>query len=225
MNYEFYFEFFIDINGKKKQVRLMLQPKNEDSKKIMAQRIKDQQKKIDELSKKKEKVEKNYEYLYNTIKHNYEISPQNLNQIYYEASTPNNLSIDSKIFKTEEEISFLKKCITDKIYKDLNQNITFKLLYRATRDGDKAIKFHKYCDGICPLVVLVKTRKEIRFGGFTETYFESTKEFRGKRDDKAFIFSLDKLKKYDIEKGQNAILCFKNYGPVFYGNKYRSRIK
>ena len=220
MNYEFYFEFFIDINGKKKQVRLMLQPKNEDSKKIMAQRIKDQQKKIDELSKKKEKVEKNYEYLYNTIKHNYEISPQNLNQIYYEASTPNNLSIDSKIFKTEEEISFLKKCIIDKIYKDLNQNITFKLLYRATRDGDKAIKFHKYCDGICPLVVLVKTRKEIRFGGFTETYFESTKEFRGKRDDKAFIFSLDKLKKYDIEKGQNAILCFKNYGPVFYGNKF-----
>ena len=67
---------------------------------------------------------------------------------------------------------------------------------------------------------MVKTRKEIRFGGFTETYFENTKEYKGKRDDKAFIFSLDKLKTYNIEKGQNAILCFKNYGPVFYGNTF-----
>ena len=220
MNYEFYFEFFIDINGNKKQVRLNLQPKNEDSKKRMAQRIKEQEKKIEELTKKNEKIEKNYAYLYNTIKHNYEISPQNLNQIYYEAKTPNSLSIDTKIFKSENEITFIKKCIYNKIYKNLNQDFTFKLLYRATRDGDKAYTFHKFCDGICPLLVLVKTRKEIRFGGFTETYFESTKEYKGKRDDKAFIFSLDKLKTYNIEKGQNAILCFKNYGPVFYGNSF-----
>lgn len=220
MNYEFYFEFFIDINGKKKQVRLNLQPKNEDSRKKMALRIQEQEKKIEKLTKKNEKIEKNYEYLYNTIKHNYEISPQNANQICYEAKVQNDLSIDTKIFKSEDEISFIKKCISNKIYKNLDQDFTFKLLYRATRDGDKASTFHKYCDGICPLVILVKTKKEIRFGGFTETYFESTKEYKGKRDDNAFIFSLDKLKSYNIEKGQNAILCFKNYGPVFYGNKY-----
>ena len=47
MNYEFYFEFFIDINGNKKQVRLNLQPKNEDSKKKMALRIQEQAKKIE----------------------------------------------------------------------------------------------------------------------------------------------------------------------------------
>ena len=220
MNYEFYFEFFIEINGNKKQVRLNLQPKNEDSKKKMALRIQEQEKKISELSKKNEKIEKNYAHLYNTIKHNYEISPQYLNQIQYEAKTKNNLSIDSKIFKSEEEITFIKKCIYNKMYKDLNQDFTFKLLYRATRDGDKAINFHKNCDGICPILVLIKTKKERRFGGFTEAYFESTKEYKGKRDDKAFIFSLDRLKFYNIEKGQNAILCFKNYGPVFYGNNY-----
>ena len=33
MNYDFYFEFFIDINGNKKQVRLLIEPLNEDSKK------------------------------------------------------------------------------------------------------------------------------------------------------------------------------------------------
>ena len=220
MNYEFYFEFFIDINGNKKQVRLNLQPKNEDSKKKIALRIQEQEKKIEELNKKNQKIEKNYAHLYNTIKHNYEISPQKENQVTYEAKPQSNLSIDTKIFKSEEEISFIKKCISNKLYNNLEQNFTFKLLYRATRDGDKASTFHKYCDGICPLIILVKTKKEIRFGGFTETYYESTKEYKGKRDDKAFIFSLDKLKSYNIEKGQNAILCFKNYGPVFYGNKY-----
>ena len=220
MNYEFYFEFFIEINGKKRQVRLNLQPKNEDSKKKMALRIQEQTKQIEELSKQNQNLQKNYESLYNSIKHNYVIQTQNLNEIHYEAKNPNNLSIDSKIFKSEKEISFIKKNIANKIYKKLKQDFTLKLLYRATKDGDKAANFHKLCDGICPLVLLVKTMDEVRFGGFTQTYFESTNEYRGKRDDKAFIFSLDKMKTYNIEKGQNAILCFKNYGPVFYGNKF-----
>ena len=218
MNYEFYFEFFIEINGKKRQIRLMLQPKNEDSKKNMALKLKQQSKQIEELSKQNKEMKKNYDFLYNSIK--YVIEPQNLNQIHYEAKNPNNLSIDSKIFQSEKEINFIKKCIENKIYKDLKQDFTFKLLYRATRDGDKATNFHKRCDGICPLVLLVKTHEDMRFGGFTDTYFESTNEYKGKRDDKAFIFSLNKLKKYNIEKGQNAILCFKNYGPVFYGNRF-----
>ena len=220
MNYEFYFEFFIEINGKKRQVRLNLQPKNEDSKKKMALRIQEQTKQIEELSKQNQNLQKNYESLYNSIKHNYVIQTQNLNGIHYEAKNPNNLSIDSKIFKSEKEINFIKKNIANKIYKKLKQDFTLKLLYRATKDGDKAANFHKLCDGICPLVLLVKTMEEVRFGGFTQTYFESTNEYRGKRDDKAFIFSLDKMKTYNIEKGQNAILCFKNYGPVFYGNKF-----
>ena len=57
MNYEFYFEFFIDINGNKKQVRLNLQPKNEDSKKKIALRIQEQEKKKEELNKKNQKIQ------------------------------------------------------------------------------------------------------------------------------------------------------------------------
>ena len=115
---------------------------------------------------------------------------------------------DIKVFKTEEEINFIKKCIYNKLYKNLNQNFTFKLLYRATRDGDKASTFHKNCDGICPLLLLVKTKKEIRFGGFTETYFESTKEYKGKREIIEKINSLNVLLKKEEDEGK---LDYSNY--------------
>ena len=220
MNYEFYFEFFIEINENKRRIRLLLEPKSENSKKRMAQRIVDQNKIIEKLQKKQEKMQKDYDFLYNTIKHNYSITRPNLNQIYYIAQKPKNLSIDSKIFLKEEEITFIKQNIKDRLYKNSQQNLTLQLIYRATRDGDTAEKFHKFCDGICPLIVLIKTSKDVCFGGFTEAYFESVNEFKGKKDDNAFIFSLDLLKCFSIERGQSAILCYKDYGPIFYGNKY-----
>ena len=54
MNNDFYFEFFIDINGNKKQVRLLLEPVNEDSKKLMAEKIQEQDKQIAKLENKNE---------------------------------------------------------------------------------------------------------------------------------------------------------------------------
>ena len=73
MNYDFYFEFFMDINGNKKQVRLILEPLNEDSKKKMIEKINIQDKKIAKLEKKNKKLEQDYENLYNAIKFNYAI--------------------------------------------------------------------------------------------------------------------------------------------------------
>ena len=52
MNYDFYFEYFIDINGNKKQVRLLIEPLNEDSKKKMAERIQQQNHQIEKLEAK-----------------------------------------------------------------------------------------------------------------------------------------------------------------------------
>ena len=68
MNYDFYFEFFIDINGNKKQVRLLIEPLNEDSKKKMAERIQQQSHQIEKLEAKNKKLEKNYNDLYESIK-------------------------------------------------------------------------------------------------------------------------------------------------------------
>ena len=221
MNYDFYFEFFIDINGNKKQVRLLIEPLNEDSKKRMAERIQQQTKQIEKLEKKNKKLEKNYKDLYDSIKKNYIVQNQ-FNNVVYKAPNPKHLSVDSKIFQTEEEIEFIKNIISERKYKKSgsNENFSLKLIYRGTRDGDMGQDFHKLCDGLCPILLLIKTTHNVRFGGYTETYFEGTNEYVGKKDDNAFIFSLDKMNYYNIEKGQNAILCYINYGPVFYGNEF-----
>ena len=222
MNYDFYFEFFIDINGNKKQVRLLIEPLNEDSKKKMAERIQQQNKQIEKLEKKNQKLENDYKNLYDSIKKNYIVQNQ-FNNIVYKAPNPKNLSVDSKIIKTEEEIDFIKKIIKEKKFQKLGfnpNNFSLNLIYRATRDGDMGQNFHKLCDGLSPILLLIKTTHNVRFGGYTETYFEGTKEYVGKKDENAFIFSLDKKKYYEIEKGENAILCYINYGPVFYGKNY-----
>ena len=219
MNYDFYFEFFIDINGNKKQIRLLIEPLNEDSKKRMAEKIQQQNKQIEKLEAKNKKLEKNYQDLYDSIKKNYIVQNQ-FNKIIYKAPNPKHLSIDSKIIENEEEIGFIKDIIAERKYSKSNDNFSLNLIYRGTRDGDMGQDFHKLCDGLSPILLLIKTTHNIRFGGYTETYFEGTSEYVGKKDDNAFIFSLDKRKYYNIEKGQNAILCYINYGPVFYGNEF-----
>ena len=222
MNYDFYFEFFIDINGNKKQVRLLIEPLNEDSKKKMAERIQQQNKQIEKLEKKNQKLENDYKNLYDSIKKNYIVQNQ-FNNIVYKAPYPKKLSVDTKILKTEEEIDFIKNMIKENKYEKLGlkpNNFSLNLIYRATRDGDMGQNFHKLCDGLSPILLLIKTTHNVRFGGYTETFFEGTNDYLGKKDDNAFIFSLDKRKYYQIEKGENAILCYINYGPVFYGNNF-----
>ena len=41
------------------------------------------------------------------------------------------------------------------------------------------------------------------------------KEKKKKKDENCFIFSIDKMKVYDIIEGQNAINCNPDLGPVF----------
>ena len=109
-----------------------------------------------------------------------------------------------------------------------NENIIFKLIYRATRDGDTAKEFHKRCDKIGPNLTLVKTDKNIRFGGFTNLNWEvpekseddkNSKDEGYKQDPEAFCFSLTNKKVYYHNNlKENSIFCSKSYGPTFSGN-------
>jgi hypothetical protein len=126
----------------------------------------------------------------------------------------------SYIFTKEREITFL----IDKINHNLNYRqkkfYYMRLIYRASEDGDTPYKFHRLCDGLSPLLVLIKTTYNKKFGGFTEAHFEASEDMIGKRSNTAFIFNLEREKAFDIIEGQNAICCHKNYGPVFYGYEY-----
>ena len=108
--------------------------------------------------------------------------------------------------------------ITRKINK-LNHKIILNLLYKATADSDTATAFHEKCDDANSTLVLVETNSGKRFGGFT------TSSWRGdcidKKDDEAFIFSLDKMMTYDVIQGEDAIGCYPRFGPIFLGCQIR----
>ena len=85
--------------------------------------------------------------------------------------------------------------------------------------GDTTAEFHSIYDDTEKTLVIVEDNYGNRFGGFT------TQDWGGqnmqKTDDDAFIFSIDKNKIYDIIPGQNAIDCYPNFGPVFFGYQIR----
>ena len=87
------------------------------------------------------------------------------------------------------------------------------MLFRASRDGDSANRFHDICDKYSNLIVLIITQKGQRFGGFTSSKFRSSSHL--KFDNNAFLFSLDNKKVFNIIPGQYAIYCYDNTGPCF----------
>ena len=95
----------------------------------------------------------------------------------------------------------------------------YKLLYQASRDGDSCSTFHEKCDEAEKTLVIVEDNDGNKFGGFTTQDWGG--QYLQKKDDDAFIFSIDKNKIYDVIPNQNAIGAFPNFGPVFFGCQMR----
>ena len=109
--------------------------------------------------------------------------------------------------------------VTQRIQTYLNKNFRYNLIFYAKVDGDKAANFHKKCDRAKRTLVLIKDSNGNRFGGFT------MRDWAGncmkKKDEKAFIFSVDKNKIYNILPDQVAIGCYPTFGPIFFGCQIR----
>ena len=88
-------------------------------------------------------------------------------------------------------------------------------LFDSSINGDKAYDFHAKCDFKYNTISLIETTNGHRFGGFTSECFESPNDYFDKKDNLSFVFSLDKMRIYDVIKGKYAISCDKNYGPYF----------
>ena len=122
--------------------------------------------------------------------------------------------IKGDIIQSTAELEFLTRKICQKYNK-----ITLNLLYKATIDSDSASVFHNKCDVATNSLVLVKSVNDKRFGGYTSCSWEGNSI--EKKDENAFVFSLDKMKIYDIIQGEDAIGCYPKYGPVFLGCQIR----
>lgn len=128
--------------------------------------------------------------------------------------------IDSKIIKDKKEYDFLVERLKNvklpeskDIIEGENNKIVFVLLYRGSRDRDGANDFHLKCDKYKNTLILVKTKKGLRFGGFTCEKWDGKGD---KRDKNAFCFSLTKNKIYNWIKGKS-IYADPESGP-FFGN-------
>jgi hypothetical protein len=124
------------------------------------------------------------------------------------------ISVKGDIIHSTEELEL----ITRKINKS-NKKITLNLLYKATVDSDKAKAFHDKCDQAQSSLVLIETDKGKRFGGFTTCSWAG--ECEEKKDEDAFVFSLDKMMTYDNIQGEDAIGCYPKFGPIFLGCQIR----
>jgi len=94
----------------------------------------------------------------------------------------------------------------------------YTLLWRGTRDGFEASKFHSLCDGKPNTLTVVKTTTDCIFGGYTSVPWSSV--LGDKPDNKAFLFSLKNprnqpFKLNVIENDSSAVYHNSKYGPAF----------
>ena len=119
------------------------------------------------------------------------------------------------IIKNEGELAL----ITQRIQTYLNKDIYYNLLLYSKIDGDKATTFHQKCDKAKRSLILIMDNEGNRFGGFTMRSWNG-KNIQ-KKDEKAFVFSVDKNKIYPIIPDEVAIGCYPNFGPIFFGCQIR----
>ena len=109
--------------------------------------------------------------------------------------------------------------VISKIQDILLKGVKFNLVYKAFDLDDRAETFHKKCDRARRSLVLIMDNNGNRFGGFT------MRDWGGnciqKKDEKAFIFSLNKNKIYGVLPDQVAIGCYPTFGPIFFGCQIR----
>ena len=81
-----------------------------------------------------------------------------------------------------------------------NKPQSINLLMNSKIDGDTTQAFKNKCGGKKPTYAIIKTKKGYKFGGYTTELWKDTQI----KDNNAFVFSLDKKKKYNILKPEYA---------------------
>ena len=190
-------EFEIKNNLIWKSILYLFQEKEKGEKIILEleNRIKELTKNIYELKQNMDE-KKLTNYFLEDIKNKYELNKGNIINEYNEIN-----------------FEFVKKRL-ELINKDKKLNLL--MLYSAKINGDKCQKFHHFCDNHHNTLIIIKTDKNIIFGGFAGKTWNSW-ELGRKKDIKSFLFSLNKKKIYNSKPDSKFHLyCSENDGPCFY---------
>lgn len=109
----------------------------------------------------------------------------------------------------------------------MRKDSKWRLIYRASRDGDGCGHFHNRCDGLGPTMVVIRTHDGYLLGGFNTSSWNTSGAPAGSNPD-SFIFELcnNSGAKYPANKPGAQFSCFndRHLGPAFGGTiKYLSR--
>ena len=84
-----------------------------------------------------------------------------------------------------------------------------------SRDGNQSSNYHKLCDNKENLLTIIETDNNLKFGGFSSQSWGIV----GQNIDKTFMFSLNKMKKFERLNYNKAMHNGSSNGPVF-GNAW-----
>ena len=175
---------------------------------------------FEEFRKRNEKLIKEVKSKQSIIKNQSEIILKNLNIMKDNAELihfpkersqiqkDNGINMDTMIISKLNDF----KLIDNKLYQIFEKDVEYKLLYRASKDGDTAKVFKEKCKDKNTLTI-VQTNDNAIFGGFTRIPWDDSD--KNKDDEDAFCFSADNKKIYPLKKYCSAIGCDKNSGPRF----------
>ena len=125
--------------------------------------------------------------------------------------------LENKIKGKEKEIFNNENGLVNKIITNLkeakefsnflfkNYNTQFKLLYQATRDGDKISDIEQKVKGYSPTLFLIYTKKGVKCGGYTKALWKMDENY--KFDSSAFLYNFSTKKIFNIKNPNEAIIC------------------
>ena len=145
------------------------------------------------------------------------LTSNNITTLSMEKPKHKNNKFNSKILTNLEGLDLIARgLVNDDIDSLRNLRVGYKLIYRASEHGSKAEDFHERCDDFEGTLIIIRTKDENMFGGFTKVSWDD-EEGEKKKDDNAFVFSIN-LEKLYFYCGKNYnIFCGKNKGPCFVG--------
>ena len=145
------------------------------------------------------------------------LTSNNISSSTKEKPKHKNQKFNSKILTNLEGLDLIARgLVKDDIDSLRNLRVGYKLIYRASEHGGGAEDFHERCDDFEGTLIIIKTKDENIFGGYTSVSWDP-EEGEEKKDENAFVFSINLEKIYFYFGKRNNILCDKNKGPCFVG--------
>ena len=147
------------------------------------------------------------EIMHKSKKENYSLTPEEIKNLFQKRHAINNRYhklnkyhlekndlFKSKIIKNESEMNLILSAIKLVNKDSSSENMkSISLIYTSKKDGTSSSSFHLKCDYKPDILIIIKTKTNSIFGGYTKNFFDSEKNMK-KIDKNSFLFNINKMK-------------------------------